>query len=52
MISRFTRGITSSIKQSESFKQFEKSEEYKKINEIKADIDEFKYNLKEEIDNT
>lgn len=33
-------------------KAFYETEEYKKINEFKSEMNEFKHNLKEEIDNT
>lgn len=46
------KGVTSKISNTQAAKSFAESEQYKKIEALRAEMNEFKHNLKEELDNT
>lgn len=52
IFSRLAKGVKSKISETEAAKQFFDSEEYKKIDKLRSEMNEFKSNLKEEIDST
>jgi hypothetical protein len=47
-----TSGVKEKILSTDRAKSFLESEEYKKIDKMRKEMNEFKHNLKEEIDNT
>ena len=52
LLKKLGQGVKSKISSTEAGKQFMESEQYKKIEQLRSEMKEFKTNLKEEIDNT
>lgn len=48
----FFKRITSKLTETKAAREFRESEQYKKLEEMRAEMKEFKTNLKEELDNT
>lgn len=49
---RFGEGVSDRVSKTEAAQKFYQSEDYKKIEKLRAEMNEFKANLKEEIDTT
>ena len=52
MFKRMKNRIFQKASSTDTMKKFKESEEYKKIEEARKEMQEFKHNLKEEIDST
>ena len=52
LFKKLRKGVKERVSQTEAAQKFYQSEEYKKIEAIRSEMNQFKSNLKEEIDNT
>lgn len=52
LLKKLRHGVSDKINQTSAAKSFYQSDEYKKIEKMRAEMSEFKHNLKDEIDST